>query len=251
MLATNLSAIIDCVALVVIIVFTLIGLIKGFAKTFVSMFGTLLSLLFSALLCKTVANFLQDKFSFVTTVSNWASGIVTKVFGDNIANVTIGEATQELLASQNFSQWMIGLVLSIKGHGTIPTDTTLNNIITPVFGYYTVLLIAFIGLFILFKVLFFLIAEIIKDLHSIKLIGVTDTILGGVLGLIHGILTLQIVLLCIQLAPLEFSQNLAVLIDSSVVAGFLGRINLFALLIRALNTTNLTQIITDVLMIMK
>ena len=73
LLTTNLSATVDIVALIFVGVFALWGLIRGFTKTFFSAFGTMLSLLFAVLLCSTVANFLQEKFALVTTISESVS----------------------------------------------------------------------------------------------------------------------------------------------------------------------------------
>ncbi len=247
LLASNLGAIMDLIALIVIIAFTLVGLKNGFAKTFVSMFGTVLSLLFAALLCKVGANFLQKKYGLITTLSNWASGIVTNFFGDNIANVTLGEASAELLASKNLSQWLIGLILSIKSKGTISNEVTLNQIISPVFGYYTVLAIALIGFYILFRILFFLFGEIVKKAHFIKVVGVTDTVLGAVLGFFHAIIILQFCIMIIQFIPFAFFQNIALQIDASIFMRFISNINVFGLIIRGLSNINLTDIILSVI----
>lgn len=247
MLASNLGALMDLIALVVIVAFTLIGLRKGFAKTFVSMFGTVLSLLLSALLCKSGAKFLQSKYGLITTLSDWASGIVTRIFGDNIANVTLGQASEELLASHNLSQWLIGLILSIKSKGTISNEVTLNQIISPVFGYYTVLAIALIGFYILFRILFFLFGEIVKKAHFIKVVGVTDTVLGAVLGFLHAVFILQFIIMIIQFIPFAFFQNIALQIDASILLRFISNINVFGLIIRGLANINLSEVILSVI----
>ena len=243
---TNSGAIVDLIALLVIIGFALLGLKKGFTKTFVSMFGTLFSLLFAVLLCKSTVSFLESKYQMVTSVSNWTSGLVSRLFGGDITTLTLGQASEELLRSTSLSSWLIGLILSVKAQGTVDPTVTLDTIISPVLGYYIVLILALIVLYILFKVLFFLIGEIVKRAYNIKVIGILDTVLGVVIGIVHGIIILQLAIMVIHVIPMAFFQNLSLQIDNSVFASFINKVNVYRIIIKAMSSLNLTEIISSI-----
>ena len=155
MLLANSStgALVDLLALIVLLGFAFLGLKKGFTKTFVSMFGTLFSLLFAVLLCKSAVSFLESKYQLVTSISNWTSGFVSRFFGADITTLSLEEASVELLKSTNLSSWLIGLILSVRAQGSVDTSATLDSIISPVLGYYIVLIIALIVLYILYTIL--------------------------------------------------------------------------------------------------
>lgn len=244
---SNMGALVDLIALVVILGFAFLGLKKGFTKTFVSMFGTLFSLLFAVLLCKSAVSFLESKYQMVTSISNWTSGFVSRFFGADITTIPLKYASEELLRSTNLSSWLIGLILSVKAQGSVDPTATLDSIISPVLGYYIVLILALIVLYILFKVLFFLIGEIVKRAYNIKVIGVLDTVLGVVIGVVHGIVILQLSIMVIHVIPMGFFQNLSLQIDNSVFASFINKVNVFGIILRSMSSLNLTEIITSIL----
>lgn len=245
---SDMGAIIDVVALAILLLFTIRGAVKGFAKTFISIFGTVLSLLIAVLLAKTVANFLEERFSFITTVSEWASGLVTKLFGEGIADITLGEATEDALQNMNLTSWLITIILNLQGEGSaIPDDTTLNMVISPVLGYYIVIIISVIGLFILLKILFFLFGEIIKKLRKFALVGFLDRILGIAIGALHGIVMLQFALLIINVIPLEFCQTLALQIQQSSLLAFIDSVNVFGLIVQAVSNINFSEIVAGII----
>lgn len=225
LLASSGSAVINIIALIFVVGFALYGLIRGFAGTFLSMFGTILSILFSILLAPTVTSFLESQHSFVTTMSGKLSGILTNIFGDEVMNLTLESASKESIKNLGLSTLIINLVLSFKKDGTIPINTTLNQIICPTFAYYVVLIISAIGLFIIFKLIFIVIANIIRKSYNIQIIEKTDKVLGFILGLISGVIYFETVVMIIGAIPLGFMQNLHTLIYSSSLANFICLIN--------------------------
>ena len=81
LLASSYSAIIDVVALSVIVVLSIMGLKNGFVKTFVKVFGTIISLLLAVMLCSKGALFFENQFGLITSITEKVSGLVTK-YGD-------------------------------------------------------------------------------------------------------------------------------------------------------------------------
>lgn len=238
LLAANMPVIVDVVAIAFVALFAIRGISKGFAKLFVSVFGTILSLLFAVLLCTSVANFLQSQFSFVTTVSKSISGILEKVFGSPIMNTTLEQATTEKLAELGLGDWLSSIILSFASDSSIPTDTTLNEIICPTFAYYVVIVIAVICLFIIFKILFFLLGAFIKKLYTVKLVALVDRTLGLLLGAISGIINLELIILILGIIPIDIVQQIYTSISQSVFANFVKTVNLYEVILNAISSAN-------------
>ena len=247
LLLANYSAISNIVALVFILVFALWGLVRGFTKTFFSVFGTILGLLFAVLLSSSVANFLQEKFNFVTTVSDSLGGVLTGIFGDELMDTTLREATTEYLESQGLGSFIINIVLSVQADSTIPMDTTLNQIICPTFGYYIALIIAVIGLFIIFKLMFALISSIVKKMYANGIVMRLDKTLGLVLGLIHGVVILELVIMVISIIPIGFFQDIYAGIQTAAFANFIEDINLFKLILNSISNANIVGAIKSII----
>lgn len=245
LLGANFAVIADVVALVAIIASIVVGAIRGFAKTFINAFGGILSLLFAVLLCKSVATFLQFKFGFIDTVTNWVSGSVTAILGDSIANTTLADATESSLSSGGVAVWIINLILQAQGNDGIPKDVTINQIVSPVFGYYIVCIIALVVLYILFRILFFLLGEIIQKSRDIKIIGATDTALGAAAGLVRGVFIIQFALLLFSVLPIGSVQEIYSTVASSSFCGFINKTNVFDAILKALSGVNVIDYISE------
>jgi uncharacterized membrane protein required for colicin V production len=243
--APYFSALIDILALSIIVIFTIIGFVKGFAKTFVKIFGTILSLLFAVLLCTAFANFLENTFGLVTGISNGIMGLVSRIFGDKIANTTLEQAVLSDLNEAGLPEWIISVIMGLKENIDIPTNVTLNQIISPTLGYYVACGIALIILYILFKVAFFLLGEVISKLHSIILVGAIDRVLGLAIGLIRGVVILQIASIVINIIPIEFTQQLSMALGNSKIYGFIMNVNIFDIIIKALSIINIKDRIAE------
>lgn len=246
LLINTTGAIIDGVALIIILLSFIMGAKKGFVKTFLSVFGGLLSLLIAVLLCSAVARFLETRFGTVTAVSGWLEGVLSNLFGSDLMNTTLQEANESSLAEAGLAKWLLEIVISYKGTDGISQTITLNKIISPVFAYYIVAFLCIIGLYIIFRIIFYLIGEIVLKMHSLSLVRITDGILGAVLGLIRGVLIIDILLLLLSVIPIGFMQNIAVETDNTVITAFIGRFNLFGYILEQFLNGNISDIITDI-----
>lgn len=247
LLATGGSAVINIIALMFVVGFALYGLIRGFAKTFVSMFGTILSILFAILLCSSAASFLESSFSIVEKMSNSLSGVLTNIFGDEIMNTTLEQAAENTMKDAGLSSLVINLVLSFKNDGSIPTNTTLNQIICPTFAYYVVLIISAIGLFIVFELIFIVIGNIVRKMYNVSLVAKVDRSLGLVLGLISGIIYFETIVMIIGAFPIGFMQNLYALIQNSAIARFICLINPYDSILNLISFKDIIKIVTSII----
>ena len=245
LMVSTYGAIINAVALAVIIGVAIYGYIRGFAKTFVSVFGTVLSLLFAVLLSSAMVLFLQSQFSMVTNLGKSFEGILTNTFGE-IMNVTLEDATREFLGNAGLGSWLIDIILESKADSSIPFNTTLNQIICPTFAYYFVVVISIIILFILFKIIFFLLSETIKKMYTAKLVERTDRLLGLALGIMQGIVFIELFIMLVGILPLPFFQTMYAEITNSAIAGFIHRVNLYNLILKAIASGNIIGFISEI-----
>ncbi len=246
LLLISSGAIVDIVALIFLLGFTILGFVRGFAKSFVSLFGTLLSFIFAILLSPAVSRFLESQFSLVGSISTSLESTLGKLFGEGIMNTTLGEATESSLGDAGLAGWIISIVLVFKKDVEIPTGVTLNQLLCPTIAYYVVIIIAVVIIFILFKTLFFLLSVLIKKLYVVKFIKVSDRFLGLILGVISGIMYLDGIILIISIIPLGFVQDLYAHILSSGFTMFIHNINLFGRIMNAVSINDVVAFVKDV-----
>ncbi len=244
LLTTSFTTVIaDVVIAIILVVSCIIGFNKGFIKSLITTFGGLLATIFALLLCSAVTTFLEARFGLITIISDWVSGVLSGVFGEEIMTTTLRDATEASLTESNLSAWIVKIVIDVKGTGDFPLDTTVSQIVSPVFGYYITCIIAVIGLTIILRIIFFIIGELMKSLHQIALIGFVDKTLGLVFGLIRGVLIAQLLIVIVKVLPFAFCQELMTYIDQSFLAGFINKINLFAYILNVVSQVNLLETI--------
>ncbi|MBQ7339389.1 MAG: CvpA family protein [Clostridia bacterium] len=247
LLSASYGLITDAVLIVLLLIFVVVGCRKGFVKSFLSTFGSFFSIILAVLLCSTVANFLETKYSLITSISNGVSGVLADIFGADLMDLTLAEASNVSLTETNLSRWLIKIIIDVKGTGNVPADTTISQVISPVFGYYITCILSVIGLYFIFRIIFFIIGELTKALHKVKVVGTVDKLLGAVFGLVKGIIIIQILFITIKIIPLSFVQDLVVYIESSSVAKVIESINVSSYILHAMTEVNLTEIIQKVI----
>ncbi len=231
----------DIVIIVILIISAIVGFNSGFIKSLISTFGSLIAMVVALLLCSAVTAFLESKFGVVTAISEWVSGVLSQIFGEEIMTKTLQESSEISLTETNLSAWIIKIVIDMKGTGDIPLDKTISQVVSPVFAYYITCVISFVGLTIIIKIILFFISLSVKKLHEIALVGTLDKGLGLLFGLIRGVLIAQIIIVVVGAIPLDFCQQLKTIIDQSVIAGFINKINLFAYIFNAVSDVNLLE----------
>ena len=247
LLVTVGGAIIDLLALVVLVLMTIWGAKRGFVKSFISTFGSLLSFLLSVLLCSVVANFLERTYGSVSSMTVSLSGTLSNIFGKQLMDTTLAGATQGEMSSGGIAAWIITLVFNLKGSSSVPTDVTLNQIVSPVLAYYIVCIIALACLYVIFRIIFYIIGEMAEDSHKFKLTEVTDKGLGALFGFIEGIIIIDIAILIIGAIPLGFTQAIAYDVGNSVITSLIQKTNLIGLLFDLLLKNGVSGFIAGIL----
>ena len=247
LLLSNLSATIDIIALALILILALFGLIQGFTKTFFSLFGTAIALIIAISFSPTIINFLQNNFNSVSHMSDNVYGLVSNIFGKELMQLKLSEATATNLYSAGIGGVLVKIILSVKDNGSISQDATVSDVICPTFAYYILLIISVVILFIILKIIFRLISKIVKKAYKSKGIARLDRVLGVALGILHAIILSELFILIISILPFGFMQDLYSAIQSSAVASFLENINILGLLTDKLIDANIIDVVSKLL----
>lgn len=245
--AETSSAIVDVVALIFLAGFAILGFTRGFVKTFVSIFGTVISLLFAVLLAGSVASFLESELGFATSIADGVKGVVNSLFGEKLMSTTLNDVSNEMFADAGLGGLILTLVLAFKNDLSIPTDVTLSELICPTISYYVVMLISILLLFILFKILMFLLGELVQKMHSISIVRHTDKLLGLILGFVSGITHAQLIFLVISIIPIDFVQNLYLIIQQSSVVKLIESINIYSQIMSSLSIEDVVTFVKSMI----
>lgn len=232
------GAIIDIVALALIVLCAVLGFKRGFAKTFVSTFGILLSIIFAVLLSGVTAKFLETQFSWTTKIASGLSKTVSSVFGKELMETTIEQASNTSLLNAGLPGLIVKMVLSVKSGTSLPPDVTIGQTISSTFAYYITVLIAVVILYVLFRIALFLLSELIFKAHKFGVIKGIDRELGALFGIIRGIIIVQILILIFDILPFDFFNSISVAISKSYVTNFISKINIFKIILSAISDTS-------------
>lgn len=246
-LLLNYSATIDIIALGFLLLLALFGLIQGFTKTFFTFFGSVIAIILAISLSSPLINIMQEKFNVVSTMSNNVSGLVNNIFGKNLMETKLSEATPNFLSNANISSVITYIILSVKNKGFATQEATIGDVICPTIAYYIVLLISVVVLYIIIKILFRIIWKIVKKAYKCKCVAKFDRFLGFALGLIYGIIVLELIILIIGILPFGFMQNLYSNIQNSSVASFVENLNVLGLFTSKIINTNIIELVLNMI----
>lgn len=230
-MSLSYTTIIDIVAISLILIFAVVGTFRGFSKTFLSTFGSIIALICAALLCSSTTATLEKSFGAVTFFANKSAGAIAGIFGEDILNATVGQVNSG--AVPNVPMWLTNIIKNLLNSETIDASITLRDVLAPIFGYYITLFISLLVLYVLFKIALFLIGRFLNKITKIRIIGRIDRILGFFLGIIKGMIVVQLIIAVMNVIPLEFLQKLSLEIGKSQVCTFLNKINLINIIVDA------------------
>lgn len=229
----------DIAILLVLLGFVIFGMVKGFTNIFFKAFAKIVCLILSIVLCVRFVELIDKNFSVINSVSAWVQGILPKIFGEQLLSVSLDQisANPEIVSASGMSALLVKLVLNIVGDKTgIDTTITLGEVLSPALSYYLCVFLGFIVLYVLLRFAFFLLLKAVQKLFKIKLLGLVDKLLGGVVGFLEGVIFVCIITFVLSVLPLGFAQTASSYISASKVGTFINGINLFDLMFSAFNS---------------
>ena len=183
---------ISIIFLVIIIAFALLGLKKGFFKTLISLIKKIVAFIIAVLLCKPIAHLLtksslgESLTSSLLDFFNSKGGIFTTSITEGNKQEVINMALKEI----NIPDGLNGLLSSLF-YKMIPITgetTTVSESLAPTISYYIFIGIAFVILFIIVRILVSLLNRLFAAIEQIPFVGIINTLLGGVLNGVIGVL---------------------------------------------------------------
>lgn len=202
-------AIVDLVALVVLLIFLIVGIVKGFFQQVLSLLGWVAAIVVAVLTCTYVANFLSNTFpDLVTTVNGWWGGLVN----DTFSGVTDADSLRIALEESTIPVFLHESIITLVGDEFANISQTIINTLTD----WCFIAVSFILIFILALILFKIIKGIFRALTELPVIKQIDKLLGAVLGLIKGLALLLVVSVILSMFP-WFNEFLNPAIDGEAI----------------------------------
>lgn len=245
--ASSTGAVLDILALLTIFILGTICAKRGFINSLIRIFGTILCLIIASKLSSWFTVLLEDWFSLVTVVSDGLEGVLVSIFGEKVMLTDLSVITGDYLTSNDLPRWLADIVVQTCEELGYPMGQTVSEIVCPVFGYYIVMAISFIILFVGLKILLYFLKKIIDQLRNFRLIGIPDTLLGLALGIIEAIIFINIAITIIGVIPIDFFQNIIFEIENSLLTGLISKINVFELIFVGLSKANFIDYIKSTL----
>ena len=215
-LLVSAGLITDGIVAAIVLIFVLVGVKKGFIKSVLSFFGTIVALIVAFIFCKQFAGILDDKFSLLSKLA----GIVENTLDNNskFAIELSAGAIQESLEAANIPGFMVSLIMQLPVviNNTYPAGTTVATLVAPVIANYILLLISFLGLFIIFKIVLIILKLFADSIKKVKIIDVVDKLLGLVVGVIEATIVIYISLTVISFFPTVMSKPMQGINESQI-----------------------------------
>lgn len=203
--------VLDLVVLLLLVIFVFRGRKRGFIATFVSFIGALIATLFSAFLSSKIAPLIFEKFmrkslidSLVNTFTNGGGLNFSEGYTDAFAGLP---DFIHSMVDDNITTFLddmeSGITESVISGATTFVDTTLEPMIVGILFMLVFLILAMI--FSMFLKFF------VKRLHAVNdipIVGGVNSLLGGGVGFLQGLLVIFLLLTLVSLfVGLTSDQN--------------------------------------------
>ncbi len=243
-------AISDIALIVIVGLFFIVGFIKGFTKSMLTFFGTLASLLLAFLLCKKFVAFLDNSFGLLDKCSalfkNWLPKMGEYMNYPVTDKASLDTALSKAGIPSFLRKAVNNLILPLIESDSLAEGTTLADTLAPLFGYYMLTVISFVALFIIGKLVFFILNAFLQKAIAFKPLKAADKLLGGALGLVKAALTVYVLLLIISILPGKLIAPVQRDIDKSTAVKYLSDTNLIGNIInKVIDYTLVRDKITD------
>jgi len=225
LLVTTPSIIVDIVVIAIILVFGAVACAKGFMRCLIGFIGTVMSVVLALLLCKAVSSFFQEKFGWLTSISDFFCDRLSSIASLNVA---IGEADE--LSSLSVPAFIVAIIAEAFSGTAIPSGTTAAELIAPVLAQMLLNAISFLLVFILIKIICFILnktlGEAFKRIPGVRSV---NAILGFVVGAFEAILFICAALFVITLFPTDGVRSF---ISSTTILNFFYNNNIAGMLFK-------------------
>lgn len=218
----------DLVVVAIFLIFAVVGIAKGFTRKLFRSYGKIFAFILTAVLCGRFAIWLDNRFDVVDALSELFAGWIPKLFGESAAM-----PLDQFLAggAEEVSPLISGIVRQVCEGISIDPSASIIDICAPVFAFYAIQVVSFIGLYILFWLFFRIVGLILqKIVRSFKIITIIDKLLGMVFGLLEALVLIYILLFVLSVLPFSFMETVNQAINASSLARYFAEHNLITVL---------------------
>lgn len=187
-------AIIDVVALVVLIIFLIVGIAKGFLQQILSVLGWVAAIVVAVLLVDTVHAWVNDTLpDVVTTIQGWWSNII----GEQFAGVTDEATLRETLTNASIPAFLHDSIVTLVGTEFATISQTIVTTLTD----WCVTAVCFLVIFLAAIIIFAILKKICSAITSLPVLKQADKLLGAILGLVEGLALLLVISVVLSMFP--------------------------------------------------
>lgn len=187
-------ALLDIIALVVLLIFLIIGIVKGFSDQILSLLGWVAAIVVAIFTCTHAAEFLSNQFpDLVETIQSWWSDVI----GEQFASVTDKESLRVALENSSLPAFLHDTIIELVGE----EFTTIVYDISATLTNWTFIAVSFIIIFLLSWIVFKLIRFIFSKITNLPIVKQIDKTLGAILGIIKGLVLLLVLTFIFSLFP--------------------------------------------------
>lgn len=219
----------DIIIFVVLALAAICGWVSGFLRSMLSFFSLIIAIALAYFLCDVALNFLEEKFSVVTSLAAWYQ---EKLFSAEFLTATVSaEGLETAFEKLHFPAFLADLIRdSIVPLAEEGTTMTIGYVFSVFAARMTLQAILFFVLIAVFIVLLFLLGRLFSALiEKIPIIGTLNRVLGAVFGLILALFGIYFVLF---LAYLFFGEKAGAFFEQSTFGNFLYQHNLFGVILQ-------------------
>jgi uncharacterized membrane protein required for colicin V production len=213
--------VLDLILVILLIIFALVGFYRGFFKELISLGGLFGSLFIAYYLYKPFVDVLNSLFGWGVNISNFVMnqvGQIAPAFATNSGG-TVEELQDIITNSGGGVAYEVVLKELVKkadfANGPMTVATAVGNVVAG----FVMVIISFVILFLLLRIVVFILNKIFSAIPRKSAIGVVNKWLGLGIGTIKGALSLSMLLVLVYLLCLIPSVNNLVqpYMDSSYV----------------------------------
>lgn len=216
--------VIDLILVLIFLVFMAIGYFQGFLRSVISLLGTVGSGIVAYLTRNFVAGVLNSWFGLGKIISDGISGQVAGISSE--FSITQGATAEELVTIINNSDAGViykKLFSLMVDNFKITAPVTVCDVVGAVVSNIAVVLLAIVIMFVLLKVIVFVLDRLFKKIPRKSMVGTANGILGLFVGMTKGLLFVGAVLIVCYFLNMIPSVNEALypIIEKTYVTKYL------------------------------
>ena len=220
-------AVVDIVAVVILLVYALRSAAKGFVACLFGLLSTIAAAIVAFTALNSILSVTGGLFGLQGALSRGCTNAFAKINGFSVDISQTG--IQDALVGKNIPNFLVKIIVDSIGNTGLPEGTTLAKLVGEALGGLGTKILAFLLTFVLVKLILKILERAISSLiRVIPIVGSLNALLGFVIGVLQGVLLISAVIAILSIIP---SQSLSSTLTNCTVVGFFYKHNLLHILL--------------------